>query len=553
MTRINTQFVYTRFWQDSRFVFFTSLLLFALLVFLFPPFFSVNDDPYRAMIVSGTGIAGTPDLRLAYSNFLLGYVLKSFYSITPSINWYAYFLFACHGLGLAIILNVLLKNKKTILSALFFFLLIIDVLLLYLSMFNYTTTAFFLGLAAVVVWFDRCLKSEKKMALVLSFLFVSFLIRKEVFYLVLMINVPLYFAFSIFLKRNLKELIPSALKLAVLLAVTSALNLVDAKVNDEGSPHWNAEHSILAEWYNYGKVEFNERTEPYFKEVGWSLNDYRILMSPFLLWNVFDYDSLKKVEVKAFKDTGFDFKRGLFLTSDALCSKSVAVVLLWAVFSLFFVSLFNKQSWVRVGISLIWILFVIVLVGSRLKMVPYVYIPILSFFTMLCALHFEEGEDKRKTGVVTLLLAFITVWGIKAHAGVNRSRVETESLYLDTLKKLNPSSENLYVVWGPDLLVHFPRVSSPNLYPNMKLICTGWPLYTKVAQERLKEFQISDLYQALYEKENVYLVSDKGRESGLVEFIKAHYGVDVYFDPKFSSELLSVFKVRVKISQPPSE
>ena len=172
------------------------------------------------------------------------------------------------------------------------------------------------------------------------------------------------------------------------------------------------------------------------------------------------------------------------------------------------------------------------------------YIPVLTFFVLLCLLNSEKEEITWLKKISTLILVLATVWSFKAHAGVNQSRKESEKVYLEAIEKLNPKENQLYVVWGADLLVHFPRVLSGTLYEKMKLICTGWPLYTKVTEDRLNEFHIDNLYTALYEREDVFLIADAGRESDYVKFIKSHYGADVYFEQRFSDPILSVFKVR---------
>ena len=72
-----------------------NLLLFGVIYLFFTPHFQENDDVGMLLEAAGKLIAAEPTPYLLFTHIIIGYILKTLYSISPQTAWYGYYLVFC--------------------------------------------------------------------------------------------------------------------------------------------------------------------------------------------------------------------------------------------------------------------------------------------------------------------------------------------------------------------------------------------------------------------------------------------------------------------------
>ena len=107
-----------------------------------------------------------------------------------------------------------------------------------------------------------------------------------------------------------------------------------------------------------------------------------------------------------------------------------------------------------------------------------------------------------------------------------------EDFRRDAKRFMAPLCENpdhLYVIWGEkfpyDELI-LPLEALPK-YESFKAVPLAWTYVTPFTTRRLQQFGITHLYQALYQRDDVFLIGCKSQEGILKRYLDVHYGVHI--------------------------
>lgn len=161
----------------------------AVLLWFLRLMYVIHDDVYIRDIAAGA-ISGKPDFHLVYMHSLLGALLAGLYSVIPGVDWYGagLTLLAC-GCFLAVLGSLLNMGYKRIRILAAWMMGVVCVGLYYLVLFQYTVTAGIAGATAIFL-FGTGKKEQDTgrhpLELVgIGFLLVlTFLIRQETFLMV---------------------------------------------------------------------------------------------------------------------------------------------------------------------------------------------------------------------------------------------------------------------------------------------------------------------------------------------------------------------------------
>jgi len=194
-----------------------------------------------------------------------------------------------------------------------------------------------------------------------------------------------------------------------------------------------------------------------------------------------------------------------------------------------------------------------------MKFISRVYLPMILFLTwtvlFFSAENFcpslypseKEGCDKeknlpftlysplRKTAVIILcfflagsvFLSFRQLFLVSS-----KSKIKNTEYTLITEQLSH--KDKVYVVWGSALnMEDMWPLSDPGKLKNFNIITSGWLTHSPYYYFLLKKFGITDVYMALYEKDNVFLICrNDGEMLKLLQlYIKEHYNQDVLFKP----------------------
>ena len=140
-------------------------------------------------------------------------------------------------------------------------------------------------------------------------------------------------------------------------------------------------------------------------------------------------------------------------------------------------------------------------------------------------------EELGRWAPVAALLPVLVIYG---HGRVEASerRVVASQQTTETMEGLSLTSDELIVVWGGD----FPYQSvvrplhSATLPSRIRMVPTGWPSSSPIAAAVMAEFQVDNLYKAIYSRENIYLAASERRVPLYSRFVCEHYGKSLGFD-----------------------
>jgi hypothetical protein len=166
-----------------------TLLQIALVVALLPVIFENNDDPQMNSIVSGA-LTGEPLEYIIFSNILIGKMLKFFYELAPTVNWYGRYLIFSFYLGYTALQYAFWKIKGSRRSKIVRHLFIFSLLFFSLVILQFTRIAAvaIIGGGALIVLSQKLKPAELVFALFL--ILWGGMIRYSVLLMLIVIGLP---------------------------------------------------------------------------------------------------------------------------------------------------------------------------------------------------------------------------------------------------------------------------------------------------------------------------------------------------------------------------
>jgi len=533
-------------------------ILFILFFSLFNACYESNDDPTSMMISSGL-LTGTPGEYLIHSNIIIGKFLQFLYTFSPAINWYPLFLYSLHFLGMTFLLYSLLYEKPGRLKIIFSSLIFLFINFFFLIALQYTTAAAVSGISGIFLLMAVFKKGGKlKIFPIITGIFLLLLcglVRGEVFYLVILLSLPLIICF--FLHNKSGKFLITIFSVIILFGMASLYN----RFYYNGNPEWK-------EYYYYDRAReelhdtsrltsaFNSNIEKTCKEVGWKSIDYYMFCNwMFFDRNIYSREKLEKLVKLLPLNAGKNFSLSgpAYVIINTFFLHCLALILL-----IFFLTprKFPKKYIIS---SALLIIFMSVYMQLFMKFVFRVYLPMILLLTWtvlffsaenLCPSLYpseKEGSDKEKKlpftlysplrKTVIIILCFFLAGSVflsfrQLLLISSKSKIKS-SEYARITEELS-HKEKIYVVWGNALnMEDMGPLSAPEKLKNFNIITSGWLTHSPYYYFLLKKFEITDIYRALYEKDNVFLICRNDQEMlKLLQFyIKEHYNQDVLFRP----------------------
>jgi len=536
------------------------IILFALFFVFFIPVFFTNDDVVMMMIASGTGLgSATPDEHLLFINVIIGFLLKRLYGASPYFPWYGLFDFSILFLSTVALLYAVLKRKFSITRLFFFLLFFITVELYFLVNTQFTFTSYLAGAAGVFLFLSTI--EEEKPLLPLAFslflLIVSSLVRKEAFYMALLLGAPLI---SIKFVKNInsKIVIRYAVFLVTLIVISAGF-LHYQNSQFKNNPKLRNVPKIMsatADFMDYSKARYSPETKHIFDEVGWSQNDFNMLLRFFRAdEEVFSLEKMRKVLAHFPSHKSFRIKRVLtFVKRESLHRNEY--VIFFAVLAFFFLCYARKDKLyiTRVLATLGWMFVLMAYVIFYMYLKDRVYFSMISFMTFTTlfyadrdlSFHWPKERAVEKLKVVLLiclsaLVIFVMGDTVYRLNDFSRHTHDVNLRFKRDMAKLNPSPEELYVVWANS----FPyRLVLP--FDNLKylenLSLAGFRM-ASITDNKMKKFNIKNFSMDICKRNDIYIMISSLSQSYIYKtYMKEHYGLNIFFKPDARSGL-DVFKV----------
>lgn len=545
--------------------FFIAAILFAFFLLVFVPMFLTNDDVAMMMLASGTGHGMPPDEHLLFTNVILGLLFKKLYIAVPYFPWYGLFTFSVFFLSTLAILYATLKQKYSLTRLFFFLLFFITVELYFLVKPQFTFTAYMAGAGGIFL-FLSAIEDERylfPLFFALFLLVISSLIRINAFYMALLLGTPLLF--MEFIRRcDKKVLIRYSAFFLSIIVLSTAFQYYN-RAYYENDPSWRGFYEFnatRAEFIDYHKVDYTPETKHIFEEVGWSKNDFNMMMS----WFIADSDVFSLAKLRTIL-SHFPSRKGIRRTSiqDFVRNEirpGNVYIIFFALLSIFFFCYTRKDRLyiLRVFTILGWIFVLMAYIFIYKYLKGRVYFSMISFLTLTTLFYADNDLTFRFNGLMRpekikrlLLLIFtVAVLFFQGHLVLKHYRFsqlfrEWNLQFKRSILKLKPAPHRLFVVWANkfpyDLILPFDNVE---YLSDLRLLGIGVGVRTPFAAKIMDEFGIANLYTDLCNRENVFLISNRTRNLLYRTYMKEHYGLDVTFSYYYYDRNLGLTVYRVE-------
>jgi hypothetical protein len=531
-----------------------TLGFFAIFYGLLHPGYAILDDVKMISIVVGyPGVQPAP--FLIFSNVLLGLVLAPLYAMGTAVNWDVILFCIVNLLSVWVLLYSVLSSTAAKRYKLLGGALLLACASYYALNITFSTTAAlaaFAGLSAVIT--GARMSSRRWTALVLAGLalivFAS-LVRIQMLYLTL----PLLLASIPFLYRliRMREL---GLALALAAALVFGGYAFD-RLYVRANPAWNT-------YYFYNKiaqmVQDSHRLENMHLEIrriGWSGNDQELFARSFFPdAGLYSVDRLRYLaeHVSGVGQDPFYAARSLM---NRVAAASTAPFLLVCLVSWLWAFVSGASKGMKAAIPFIFF----VTLGEAFGLIwiyknpEYVLLASVANTAMLSILihgwNPTRGADpstpRSRSAFGSLLGGACVVVGIAAVAvsaalAIQRSndnqgkqaayariladlgRLQADGTLAKDAVIISPAY-GIPVDWANPFTLDFPKVP---------FLDTGWSTFSPPYEEALHNFGIDSLPEALYQKPNLYLMSETIFKTYLARYYEEHGGTTVTFETVYT-------------------
>lgn len=521
-------------------------LLFAAVLGGFTPAFQTNDDPTMALVVSGTALAQQPDEHMVFTNILVGHALKHAYLTAPGVPWYGAYLVSVHFLAHALLLSLALAAGTGQRGGLAFLIYFGTVGLHFLVNLQFTTTAFLaaqVGALALITSFPASPETvpafrARQAAAGVALLTLASLIRFDSFRLALVLTAPAALLIVGSLRR--RGWLGKAVAVALfVVALPFALRFYDREEyrRDAGWREYLERSTLLPQLTDYGGVPYDASTRPLYASLGLSENDAILLRNWFLADETVFSTSRIRALVAATRRTWPDqMSVGMQRIRRVLREHTLwPLALCFPLLGTFAAAAGRERPWAATVLGCL-----LALVGLAVfRQAPlHVTLPVLSFPAALAVVFAAPPAAPASARVrgLSLLLAGLALAGVvlsleQRWQESRRARSRNESLR-QSLEELQPRPDRLVVAWGLGFPYEWILPFEDWRYLNgLRLYPLGWLQRSPVSESTLRAFAVPDLYRALYERVDVFLMGNHPRGTRLLEiFGEEHRGVRVQFE-----------------------
>jgi len=307
------------------------------------------------------------------------------------------------------------------------------------------------------------------------------------------------------------------------------------------SPGWECFYefnALRARFTDYRHVDYNERTKGGLKAVGWSKNDLEML----ILWNYADPERFSAAKMRTVLDetrASDRMMKGRTMADLGKVLGDVNLITILAVGGTYLVLLGGGwRSRFIPALSLLIAVGACLVIFWYYRLPPRVSCPAFGVATavaIICSpaelrdhafLHQTVGGLLR-VGLVVLVAAWL-LWRAGTLFIENAQELEGHEVAKQMIVELEPTETQLFVDWTgifpyEDLVYPLENPSAPRCFRVIELLLAN--PRTPFSAQRFEERGITDLYRALYERDDMFLFSRPPLNRFLVGYVKEHYGV----------------------------
>lgn len=553
-----------------RFAIVSVTVLFALVITIMPPAFQTNDDAVMCMVVSGQGLSLAPDEHMVFTNVIIGKILKALYTYFPEMLWYGWYLVASQWIFTIALMYCFLRPRYSRLRLLGFAFYFFTLGLYFLVNLQFTSTANMAGIAGGMLLLHLAAhpvenrREESLLAAAACLLLVwGGLIRGDAFMLAMMLALPVI-AVTYWVGTASRR---SAVSICLSIAAAAGLMFAADRYHQQcySDPAWQAFYE-----YNPLRVKFNDEqwvtytreTKHVFDQVGWSKNDYDMILNWYFDDPIYDKEQLSSII------TGYPWmlERNIAQTlkmtlRDIFHQRTVRAICLMLPAILLLLDWRQRRYWPSSIAAVTALGLLLAIVVFRKAPPERVFMPVLAlpWLVLLKSLSpcRRPGEVHRRT-LARLCLATLNAWQFKnwslgkpgsrqnvvlrsfslllgiglsinitKHVRIGfanaRNMLEYEQMLIDFRPPVDQPVRLVLTFGGDFPFEHQRTLFGGNDYSGLHFYCIGWPQRTPFAEQMKQHYNIKSIGQALAEKHDMLVIVNTGAYGRIMEYLAEHY------------------------------
>lgn len=506
-----------------------------LIMFLaFDVIYGINDDIMIESILSG-GLTGQPNSMAVYMGQPLTSVLSFLYGLFPVLPWLGLFQTGCYLLCFALLIYHVTgwcdNRKKTVLGVCFVVLLFSAFCLPQFLLIHYTVTAAVTGSVGVFLVGTQGDEGMTVEGLWGYFLLIlSFLIRRQVFLLVL----PFLLGILLFriaqYRKCIRAMIPAGICAGILLLFAGIHSMM---YHAEGWKEYGVFNDARTRLYDYTGVWEGEAAEEYYAKLGITPEQLAVYKAYDLMLD--DQLSAERLNSMA------DFRPGEYGIKSPMTPSLREAIWLYRtrcfslkqdfpynffvllLYALLFFSILRYRDWKTgfftvcfgLGRSAIWMYLILMGRMPERVSVSLYFIEVSALFCMLWFLlrRNKEGNGLGKEMGILLMVAMsvASIWTLSGAISSQKNAMEQmkrDNAIYDYFEK-HPENCYLMDVYATVNHTRYALGRNTGTMENY-LALGGWITASPLVEEKLKAWGYDTVRDALISGGNVYFVLEKG-------------------------------------------
>lgn len=533
-------------------------VMFALALLCFTIRYDTNDDAVANLLVAGRMVVQAPSEFILYSHIGIGLLLKALYTHFPAIPWYAACLLlslfsALVAIGFAVLRLKVHPYVWCVWLAVFALIAVVRL--------QFTIVALFASVAALSLLASAILTAPAGRVrflyytVILLFLTLSAAIRPEVVGLTIAFAAVIYTLLLCLTGGCRRTLLLCAGFMLVAVTVSYVLKYSNAAYYQQaaGWENFYAYNTARANLMDRSSVPYNAETQPVFTKIGWSENDYSMLMR----WFYIDKERYALETLERLYDEARLTLAGRATNAphhprfwQELMSLYSLLFLLFMVFIVWPPK--NRLAWMALMASGGIALAVYYGIATTNRPPPFrVWLPVLALISIIAAVLCARNDTKRyyiprekipnKTVFGSMLVILVLAHVISISEISQKMRMTLNQ----NIEAFGPNPDELYVIWSDALplqLIIDPLRAQPRL-KNFAALQLGVGQHEPTVQKQLAHFGIRDLYTALFNRGDIYLIAYSHDLPLLEAYIKEHYNLGIEYEVHYKSEYFEIYRV----------
>jgi hypothetical protein len=523
----------------------TIVLAFGTLAF-FNPRYETNDDVMMNLIAAGRAFADRPDEHLLFINVVLGWPLSRLYMLAPAVPWYGISQFAALLAAAAGTAYALLRVGPSLRRLVVVWIFFVMAMLPCLILMQYTKTAFLVSLAGMLLFLAplRGAAPWPRAAEVAAGLLVLLgsLIRIQSFLMAAVVAAPLVVVAIATAPRTAlrRALLPS-----LTLAAVAALYFVNRGYY-ASDPDWHdfyANYAARSPFTDYQRYAYSDETEPAFEAIGWHKVDWEMLMN----WFYADREIYSLQNLHEIAATVTPAPRPPLKESVEALALGVVESPIWRqlVLATICVAVLTGSGWQRflLPCALLGLAFgLAVFLRIYFWNPPRVLVSLFAGALACCGLRPDGSVGAAAWSAVTRstriarAMAYVCAayMAFQALNGMSWDDSDGQFLHAEStrvVRRMDLRSDKLYVAWREQFPFEHLVVplQDPTILRNFRCLSLSCVLDTPFTERRLRDFNIDDIYKAVWERPDVFLVSHQKLLDFFERYVRLHYKTELTF------------------------